>query len=386
MRKFAFTLIISILITGIILCTGKNDNRLELPYNWVNLDNKTTRQNKPDARSGHVMAYLGQNTILVYGGMTYNQEKSDEKGEDVYTYSSDTWEYNLENKLWSDYTIKPNVNDENLIYGKEMQIYKNPPVRIRTAMDRIADGKAVMFGGLAIEENSTYYIDDTWIYNTNTHLWSNVEIQDSLKPKARYNHSIAYLEEGKVIMYGGGYEVRGEIESLSDLWVFDINSMMWSQVEVDGEKPEERQLHSMTNIGKGKILMFGGVRWGKPVNDVWVYDYNSNSWSEILIEGISPSERGGQDISYIGDGKVILFGGYFVRNDIYAFPDSVWELDIDNKKWILYEDDSSNHPIGRRGVTMKFVGDGRVIMFGGSYYKLEDRWYFLNDLWELSLK
>jgi N-acetylneuraminic acid mutarotase len=364
-----------------ISCSTNDERQASSPYQWVNLDIDGEAMIKPSARSGHVTSPLGEHRLLLYGGLTYNEEKSEEQGKDIYTYAGETWEYDAQDGLWADYTIRPTGKDEAVFFGKAKQKAKNPPVRIRTSMDRIKPNTIVMFGGVDVADG--VYLKDTWLYDGVKHRWEEVTDESRLTPPPRADHRIAYLQEGKVLLYGGFFMEMDEAVVLPGLWLYDIDTRQWSRLEVEGETPPIRMLHSMTNIDEGRVLSVGGIQIERATNDAWVYDYPSNTWSEIDIEGEKPVERLGQDITYIGSGKVVMFGGYFILEGIYLFPDSLWVLNIEQAIWTEYESDTSNQPRGRRDLSLDRLSDGRIVMFGGGYKTVDERWFFLNDMWEI---
>ncbi len=392
MKNSQFSLIVILILIDIMLaisCSTNDETRSPSPYQWVNLHIDGEEQIKPSARSGHVTSPLGEHRLLLYGGLTYNEEKSEEQGKDIYTYAGETWEYDAQDGLWADYTIRPTGKDEAVFFGKDEAVFfgktkqkdKNPPVRIRTSMDKINSNTTVMFGG--VDVSSGAYLNDTWLYDGVKHRWEEVTDESRLTPPSRADHRLVYLQEGKSLLYGGFFMKNEQAVVYPDLWIYDIDTGQWSQIETEGETPPVRMLHSMTNIGEGRVLVVGGIQMERATNDAWVYDYPSNTWLEIDIEGEKPVERLGQDITYIGKGKAVMFGGYFILEGIYLFPDSLWVLDIEQAIWTEYESNTSNQPRGRRDLSLDRLSDGGIVMFGGGYKTVEERWFFLNDMWGL---
>jgi len=87
------------------------------------------------------------------------------------------------------------------------------------------DESFIIFGG-DNEDIPNRAMDDTWIYNSQTNTW--IEVYSTLTPPARCKHKLVFDQyHNKVILFGG----IGESFSVTynDLWIFDPDSMSWSQ-------------------------------------------------------------------------------------------------------------------------------------------------------------
>lgn len=83
----------------------------------------------------------------------------------------------------------------------------------------------IIFGG-DNEDIPNRAMDDTWIYNSQTNTW--IEVHSTLNPPARCKHKLVFDKyHNKVVLFGG----IGESFSVTynDLWIFDPDSMSWSQ-------------------------------------------------------------------------------------------------------------------------------------------------------------
>lgn len=75
-------------------------------------------------------------------------------------------------------------------------------------------------------------------------------------PSARRNHAMTYLDNGKVILFGG--EDNNNI-LLNDTWEYDINYHKWKKITYNQKKPAARKNTALAYNGNGKIVMFGGM-------------------------------------------------------------------------------------------------------------------------------
>lgn len=110
------------------------------------------------------------------------------------------------------------------------------------------------------------------------------------------------------------------IGKTSDVWNYSLVENKWELAVCRGEIPDCRDGHSISYIGNGKFLLFGGQGFTKPnaklskgnakcktlltrevYNDIYQLDCNINSWSKINVDGIVfPTGRRAHTAVYIG--------------------------------------------------------------------------------------
>lgn len=135
-----------------------------------------------------------------------------------------------------------------------------------------------------------------------------------------------------MFIFGGrmdcGHETfTGESFYSNDLYMFDINKNLWTEVRADTSRslessasdsniPKEkafspcgRRSHSAA-VYKQKIIVFGGFQENihKHFNDIYEYDVDKAEWRTLTPAGKSPSPRRRHSCCVIKD-KMFLFGG-----------------------------------------------------------------------------
>lgn len=128
--------------------------------------------------------------------------------------------------------------------------------------------------------------------------------------------------------------------------------------------PSARGGHGMAYIGDDKVLMFGGtldLSGSNFANDTWVYDLSDDTWT-LKSPTTAPSVRYMPAMAYIGDDKVVLFGGGF-DFELVSFDGETWIYDLSDDAWTLMT--PSTAPSARSGHGMAFVGNGQVFLYGG---------------------
>lgn len=94
----------------------------------------------------------------------------------------------------------------------------------------------------------------------------------------------------KVYVFGGEDRLR---RAVNDLFVLDMTSLEWSQPQVEGPSPTPRSAHVACVFEDRYLVVFGGGSVARCYNDLWVFDTQSNTWSNPKPGGTTPSARAG---------------------------------------------------------------------------------------------
>ncbi|XP_057717284.1 host cell factor 1b [Corythoichthys intestinalis] len=177
--------------------------------------------------------------LLVFGGMV-------EYGK----YSNDLYE--LQASRWEWKRLKAKAPKNNL-----------PPCPRLGHSFSLIGNRCFLFGGLANDSedpknNIPRYLND--LYSLELRQGSSVVSWDvpltsGQPPPPRESHTAVVasgVRGNRLIIYGGMSGCR-----LGDLWVLDIDSLVWSKPEFSGTAPMPRSLHSATTV-HNKMYVFGG--------------------------------------------------------------------------------------------------------------------------------
>ena len=89
-------------------------------------------------------------------------------------------------------------------------------------------------------------------------------------------------------------------------------------------------------------------------------------WSAPLVEGTPPSARGGHTVSLVNDDTLVFFGGQFYKgDDEFTYLNDVWCLDLGAMTWYQPRIAKGARPEGRFGHTATLVGQTSLYVFGG---------------------
>nr|GMD30257.1 acyl-CoA-binding domain-containing protein 4 [Ipomoea batatas] len=169
----------------------------------------------------------------------------------------------------------------------------------------------------------------------------------------------------------------------SQSWYLDLSYDQWTALSVSGPHPVARYKHAATVLD-GKLYIAGGSRNGRYLSDIQVFDLKSLAWSTIksdtevlpALSGHSVVARGGQSVTLFGS-KLIMFGGEDKKrrllNDIYV-------LDLETQTWSSVET-TQTPPSPRFDHSAALHAERYLLIFGGCSHSV-----FFNDLHILDLE
>jgi hypothetical protein len=291
--------------------------------NWTEM----TPPGGPTARPDHVMASLGEDQVLLFGGYSMNDE---------------TWIYDLSTNTWT-----------------EMNPITSPwPVQTH-AMAHLGGDQALLFGGDFLGPHQ----DETWIYDLSESTWT--EMNPSTAPTERYEHAMSWIGGDQVLLFGG--QNGGD---LNDTWVYDLSENSWAEMS-PVDNPPGGWSPGMAWIGGDRVVLFGGEA-DSVSDETWVYDLSENAWTQ-MHPATRPSARVFHSMEWLYGDKVLLFGGF----DGSVYNDETWVYDLSENAWTQLL--PSTHPELRRDHDMAWLGGGKIMLFGGCVWgdtTYSDTWVY----------
>eukprot|EP00455_Lapot_gusevi_P015971 TRINITY_DN1814_c0_g1_i6.p1 TRINITY_DN1814_c0_g1~~TRINITY_DN1814_c0_g1_i6.p1 ORF type:complete len:429 (+),score=44.51 TRINITY_DN1814_c0_g1_i6:82-1368(+) len=118
------------------------------------------------------------------------------------------------------------------------------------------------------------------------------------------------------------------------MFVFDVDTRVWRLVEMKGEMPTPRYLHSATAIDH-MIYIIGGCLEERLVgsNDVYVFNTHTFEWQRCVCTGDAPDPRYGHSATYVGHKQILVFGGASESGDYAIRYNDLYLLDTANMRW-----------------------------------------------------
>jgi hypothetical protein len=177
-------------------------------------------------------------------------------------------------------------------------------------------------------------------YDTTTDTWSTAASSGAI-PSARAQHCAA--------VYGSNMYVFGGTSAsltLGDMNAYNIQTGAWSLVSYTGPAPSARSSAGMVVDNEGRLIIFGGYTANGYVNDLHICDTVNQLWISPYISGTPPSAREGMSMTYISNqNAVYLFGG---AGQSGALND-LWILDLTTLSWTNQPTYGTNIPPAREG-------------------------------------
>jgi N-acetylneuraminic acid mutarotase len=196
-------------------------------------------------------------------------------------------------------------------------------------------------------------------------LWQNIEYSGTPGPRAAHSFDIL---ENRVIVFGGW---NGR-KALNDVHIFDFQTETWSQLDISADTPSARNNHA-TVVFDNKLFVHGGHDGTKWLSDMYILSCSS-SCQEDSVESRPFSETltwSRAQTSGVHPSarachtmsrvgrKIYLFGGY---NGSVCYT-AIEILDLDTMTWIQ-PTVTGNVPTARNAHSMTVVGK-QLFMFGG---------------------
>nr|XP_054773193.1 rho GTPase-activating protein gacHH-like [Lytechinus pictus] len=140
----------------------------------------------------------------------------------------------------------------------------------------VSTSYAVAYGGRQrhpVEHITTCKVKTPFVSPFQSGLPTSVveEAQTVDVPAGRSYHSATSIG-GTLLIYGGfiqGKSVRGLVDGVDEVFVFDAKKGQWMSPAVKGDWPK-RAGHTADRIGEDKVLLFGGEHSNKQYNDCHV--------------------------------------------------------------------------------------------------------------------
>jgi hypothetical protein len=332
------SIVVGFLIIGILIIgSAAAESTIPSPRGYVSI--------AYDAESQQVVLYGGQ--IGPWGLRT--------------SVNGETWAYDVTANVWAQMFPKLRPNDKaaaQLGYDVES--------------DRvIMYGGGICLWGLATEE--------TWAYDYNTNTWEKM----AYGPKDHLGARLAYDSKSDRMILFGGIDVRDWFLQ-DDTWAYDYNSDTWTEMKA-AVSPPGRNYQAMTYDSKAdRVLTWGGMYIDEsPLPEsMWAYDYNSNTWEELLTgKKPYPKSRDYAAMAYdVGSDRTILFGGVPIPIDDPDGETGTWAYDYKTNTWTEMNPAIEPPSVSRHAMVYSVATD-RVILFGGELNDDGVLFTYTNEIW-----
>ena len=177
---------------------------------------------------------------------------------------------------------------ESAIHDEKFYPAESKPAEYRTSHSITAVGsKLLVFGGYV---NSSSMKSDQLLYlDEMVFKWRELKTTGQA-PSARDGHSTIYHPESQRLLVFGG--VTSERKRTNELYVLDLNTLVWYRPICEGTMPAAREHAAVTISPDAKsMIVFGGHGNGTRYNDLHALDLGTFNWTQMPCAGAVPSPR-----------------------------------------------------------------------------------------------
>ena len=170
----------------------------------------------------------------------------------------------------------------------------------------------------------------------------------------------ATLVGSKVLLFGGEDMKR---KLLNDVHVLDLECMTWDMIKTVQEPPAPRFDHAAAMLGDRYLLIFGGCSHSVFFNDLHLLDMQTMEWSQPQIQGDTVSPRAGHAGITIDESWFIVGGG----DNSSGCPETLL-LNMSKLVWSVVTVVKQKDPLSSEGLSVCSTligGEKYLLAFGG---------------------
>jgi hypothetical protein len=253
------------------------------------------------------------------------------------------------------------------------------------AYDPIKD-QVWLVGGLTTDAALIY---DLWTFSAQSRRWR--QVQNVFAPTS-WDALALDVQSRKIVVfqpYNAAFDAV-DVET----WAYDIETGVWENRHPAVQPPSRWGSMMVYDPKADRVLLYGGANFAEwlacgycdtpPVwADLWAYDYESNTWTE-LHPSVSPPPHHFPVLEYVPTiDRVILFGGFGFPQGTPSLFNDTWAYDYQANRWTNLT--PANPPAPRAYHYMAFEPrTNRIVMFGG-ILDVTDPEPTTNDTWIYSV-
>jgi hypothetical protein len=181
------------------------------------------------------------------------------------------------------------------------------------------------------------------------------------------------LSDDGLLLAIGAIRNDGSAYNAGHVRIYNYNGTNWIQLgaDINGESSSDNSGESVSLSGDGSTVAIGAFANdgnGNNSGHVRVYQFNSNSWSQmgIDIDGESANDFSGFSVSLNTNGTILAVGAY--GNDgSAADAGHVRVYSFNGNNWIQLGADIEGEAANDMGGTVAISGDGTIVAIGSAF-------------------
>jgi N-acetylneuraminic acid mutarotase len=234
-------------------------------------------------------------------------------------------------------------------------------------LPHVGDAGALDFQSRQIVEYQPYFNNETatWAYDLEQGMWENRH--PAIEPPGRWGSMMTYDSRAdRVLIFGGAalttFDPSLDINPLNDLWAYDYETNTWAERH-PSVSPPPRQWGSLVYVPSlDRAYLFGGFdpSTNTLLNDTWAYDYRHNRWTN-LNPAHAPAPRFNHAMAFdAATNQLVLCGGF--RGVYESVDGETWIYDLARNRWTQVSPEESPGPLVGH---MMNPTRGSIVLFGG---------------------
>ncbi|OVA17943.1 Kelch repeat type 1 [Macleaya cordata] len=321
---------------------------LSLAYDqWVALPVSGSR---PSARYKHA-AEVANGKLYITGGSRNGR------------YLSDIQVFDLRTLTWSALKLHMDSESDQLGDNSSQEVL---PATSGHSLVKWGNG-LLLLGGHSKESSDVVTVRSI---DLETHSCCIVKTSGKV-PIARGGQSVT-LVGSRLIMFGG--EDIGR-RLLNDIHILDLETMTWDVVVTLQTPPSPRFDHTAAIHADRYLLIFGGCSHSVCFSDLHILDLDTMEWSQPQIQGDVVSPRAGHAGIAINENWYIVGGG-----DNKSGVSETLVLNMSKLVWSVVTSVKERDPLASEGLSLctgLVNGEKLLVAFGGYYGKYNNEVYVL---------
>ncbi|CAE7355401.1 tea1 [Symbiodinium natans] len=309
--------------------------------------------------------------VYLFGGYNVNNDPAELER------LNDAWVLDLSVPSWAEVSVTPGTEPAGTSIAESLAVAK---VR-RAGHSMVCTGDSLLvFGGQSMSGGVAQRHNDLWKLTLATSTWQQLTQTSGTLPPPRSGHSAVWNPDTQsMLVYAGANSVT----NLNDLWSYSLTANVFTQLTPTGGPQGERWEHAaLWNPVDNTMFITAGFRTNVPGtpgvllgNDLWSYDPQANTWTELIPQGSPNAPAGRRQTSLVWNTAAqaaLLFAGH-TGGVTQQFLDDLWEYKAGS--WTQLVPASS--PPARGWHLGAWASTQVMIVFGGydgSY--LVDTWQY----------
>lgn len=253
------------------------------------------------------------------------------------------------------------INLKTKVYEEISNMYIYPDNRYSGTLS-VINTKLYLFGG----KNSEDLFNDMWIFHTDDKYWESLNITGDI-PSARHLHSSC--TEGDALLLWGGEDFD---ELKNDLFIFNSLTNYWTRL-YPSSTDMPRAAKAACIVSKiPKVYIYGGITNSGYSGELWEFDMGS-----LTYKLISKKTEVAYHTCELVDDIIYIVIGFNSADETLGHID---RFNLTSNTWEKTINSSKSNYLKSKGIQLLL--DGTVIIIGGRYLNLDGSnkiWFIDND-------